>query len=117
MLNKGPVDQGGWSCIFPDWVGLSLRDPAANPLVRGLGAKGFPPWVSSPRLEELRQAWFGAGDLATQQRIAADIQMQALAEVTSIPLGMFYDRNAFRTDLVGVMQGWPPVFWNVHRLN
>ena len=117
MANKGPVDQGGWSCAFPDWVGLSLRDPAANPLVRGLGAKGYPPWASSQRLEELRRAWFGAGDLATQQRIAADIQVEALAEVTSIPLGMFYDRNAFRTDLTGVMQGWPPVFWNVRRLN
>lgn len=115
LRNKGPVDKGGWSCFFPDWVGTSLRDPAANPLVRGIGAAGRPPWASSPRLEDLRDAWFRAPDLATRQRIAAEIQIEALNEVTAIPLGLFYDRTAYRTELTGVLQGWPVVFWNVRR--
>jgi peptide/nickel transport system substrate-binding protein len=115
MQNEGPVDKGGWSCWFPDWLGISLRDPAANPVVRGNGAAGGPAWVpTSPRLEELREAWFDAGDLATRQRIAAEIQVQALSDVTTIPLGLLYDRTAYRTELVGILQGWP-VFWNVRR--
>jgi peptide/nickel transport system substrate-binding protein len=110
--NKGSVDQGGWSCVFPDWVGLSLRDPAANPLARGIGVQGRPGWATSPHLEELREAWFAASDLATQRRIAAQIQVQALTDVTMIPLGLFYDLTAYRTDLTGVLPGWPTVFWN-----
>ncbi len=114
LYNKGPVDKGGWSCWFPDWLGMSLRDPAASPVVRGNGSAGRPPWANSPRLEELRAAWFEAGDLATRQRIAAEIQVQALADVTVIPLGLFYDRTAYRAELAGILQGWP-VFWNVRR--
>ena len=115
VFNKSHVDKGGWSCWFPDWVGLSLRDPAVNPVVRGNGTAGPPPWTTSPRLEKLREAWFDAGDLVTRQRIAAEIQVQALADVTTIPLGLFYDRAAYRTELEGVLPGWPTVFWNARR--
>jgi peptide/nickel transport system substrate-binding protein len=93
---------------------MSLRDPAANLVVRGNGAAGRPPWATSPRLEQLREAWFDAGDLAARQRIAAEIQVQALSDVTAIPLGLFYDRTAYRTELTEVLEGWP-VFWNVRR--
>jgi peptide/nickel transport system substrate-binding protein len=118
LENKGPVNQGGWSCYFPDWVGLSLRDPAANPYARGIGARGRRGWATSTRLEELREAWFAAPDLAMQQRIAAEIQVQALlTDVTIIPLGLFYDLIAYRTELTGVLPGWPTVFWNARRLS
>ena len=117
LRNRGAVDQGGWSCCFPDWVGLSLRDPAVNPYARGMGANGRPGWATSPRLEELRKDWFAAPDLATQQRIAAEIQVQALTDVTIIPLGLFYDLTAYRTELTGVLPGWPTVFWNARWLS
>ena len=51
---------------------------------------------------------------AGRWRIAAEVQLQALADVTSIPLGLFYDRTTYRTELSGVLQGWP-VFWNVRK--
>ncbi len=115
LRNQGPVEQGGWSCFFPDWVGLSLRDPAANPCVRGIGARGRCGWTTSPRLEELREAWFAAPDLATRHRIAAEIQAQALTDVTIIPLNLFYDLTAYSADLPGVLPGWPTVFWNARK--
>jgi peptide/nickel transport system substrate-binding protein len=43
--------------------------------------------------------------------------VQALTDVTVIPLGLFYDLSAYRKELTGVLPGWPTVFWNVRWLS
>jgi len=113
-LNQGPVDQGGWSCATYDMVGTDLIDPAVNPLLRGNGKNGRPGWPTSPRIEELRNAWLDAADLATRKRIAAEMQLQAFQDVPYIPLCLVYYYTAYRTDLTGVLPGFT-VFWNVRR--
>ncbi len=115
LQKRDPVDHGGWSCFFTWWEGPDVLNPAVHPYVRGNGTDGRAGWPTSPRLEELRNAWLDAPDLVTQQRIAAEIQVQALNDVTVIPLGMTYSQTAYRSDLTGVLTGFPPVFWNVRR--
>jgi len=112
---KDPVDQGGWSCTAVSLVATDLMDPAVNSYLRGNGtdAPRFG-WPTSARLEELREMWLEAPDLATRKRIASEIQLQAFQDVPYIPLSLDYRFAAYHNDLVGVLEGFP-VFWNVRR--
>jgi peptide/nickel transport system substrate-binding protein len=116
ILKKDPVDQGGWSCYFTWWAGNDVLNPGIHPWLRGNGVAGRSGWPTSPRLEELHDAWLDAPDLSAEKRIAAEIQAQALRDVTFIPLGFTYPQTAYRSDLTGVVTSFPPVFWNVHRV-
>jgi peptide/nickel transport system substrate-binding protein len=112
---KAPVDQGGWSCTSFVGAGIDFIDPAVNPNLRGNGTNSpRPGWPTSPRIEELRDAWLDASDLATRKRIATEIQLQAFQDVPYIPLCLIYYFTAYRNDLAGVLPGFS-VFWNVRR--
>jgi peptide/nickel transport system substrate-binding protein len=112
--NKGPVDQGGWSCFFTGWEGEDHLDPSNHYAIRGNGNEpaGWPGWCVSPRLEALRNAWFDAPGKAAQRKICEDIQLQCMVDVPSVPLGQFVQHTAYRTSLTGVLPGFP-TFWNV----
>lgn len=69
-------------------------------------------WPESPRIEELRDAWFAAPGLDAQRRIARDIQAQAFADVPYIPLGQYFTRTAYQANLTGALNG-NPVYWNI----
>ena len=69
-----------------------------------------------PKLEELRDAWFNAPDLAAQKKIGAEIQLQAFEDVPYYPLGLAQQPTAFRQDITGVPEGFV-IFWNVRRLS
>ena len=84
-----------------------MLNPAVHGHVRGNGTNGRPGWPTSQRLD--------ASDLTTQQRIAADIQVQVFTDVPFIPLGLLYNYSAYRADLTGVLAGPPSLFWNVRR--
>ena len=114
--NKGSVDQGGWSCLSTGWEGVDHMDPSNHYAIRGNGndSSAWPGWCVSLRLEELRNAWFEAPDIAAQQRICRDMQAQCMVGVPSIPLGQFIQPTTYRTNLTGVSKGFP-TFWNVQR--
>jgi peptide/nickel transport system substrate-binding protein len=63
----------------------------------------------------LREAWFSAPDLPAQQKIAAEIQIEAFASVPYIPLGQFDRPTAYRSTLSGVIPAPPPILWNVEK--
>jgi peptide/nickel transport system substrate-binding protein len=69
-------------------------------------------WPSSARIEDLRQQWMDAPDLAAQQGIARELQVQALTDVPYIPLGQMLQATAYKADLTGVLNGFA-LFWNV----
>jgi peptide/nickel transport system substrate-binding protein len=110
-----PVDQGGWSCYCTDWLGTNSLNPAMHIFLRGNGSAQRPATPASPRLEGLRDAWLQAPDLATRQALAAEIQVQALSDVSAVPLGQEYPHTAYRASLEGVFPEMPHVFWNVRR--
>jgi peptide/nickel transport system substrate-binding protein len=111
--NKGPGDKGGWSALFTTLSGLDLQVPSGHAF-RANGEKAWFGWVSSPRIEALRGAWLDAEDVASQQRIAADIQRQWWIDVPHIPIGQWFQPMAWRDGLEGMLDGFP-VFWNVRR--
>ncbi len=114
--NKGPVAQGGWSCFNTGWEGMDQMDPSNHYAIRGNGDKpgAWPGWCTSEKLEALREAWFEAPTLEAQQAICRDMQLQCMVDVPSIPLGKYIQPTAYRTNLTGVMKGFP-VFWNVKK--
>ena len=104
--NTGPVEAGGWSCFVTAWGGMDHVDPAVHQPLRGNG--GSPgAWAgsfASPRMEELRQAWFEAPDLAAQQAICVDMQKLGLEQVPYFPLGAFTFSTATRRDIARLAQ-------------
>ncbi|MBK1660907.1 ABC transporter substrate-binding protein [Paracraurococcus ruber] len=114
--NKGPADQGGWSCFSTGWEGADHMDPSNHYAIRGNGDQpsAWPGWCTSPKLEALRNAWFDAPDLAAQQAICRDMQVQCMQDVPSIPLGQFVQPTAYRTNVTNVARGFP-TFWGVRK--
>ncbi len=111
---KEPVDQGGWSIYHTSWAGIDQSNPVGHVFLRGNGEKATVGWPTSPKLEELRTAWLRAPDLAAQQKLCAEMQLQAFHDVPYIPLGQYLAPTAFQANLSGVLHG-NPVFWNIRR--
>ena len=84
--NKTPLAQGGWSVLIALFSSAEFMTPAGNVLLRGNGKDAWFGWPTAPKLEELREAWFDAPDLAAQKKIGVDIQKQFFIDVPYIPL-------------------------------
>jgi peptide/nickel transport system substrate-binding protein len=95
------VEKGGWSIFHTSWSGLDQINPAGHIFLRANGKAASPGWPTSPRLEELRDAWFKAPNLAAQQSLAQQIQLQAFQDVPYIPLGQYFQPTAYQANLTG----------------
>jgi peptide/nickel transport system substrate-binding protein len=113
-VKQDPVDKGGWSIFQTSWGGVDQFNPAVHAFLRGNGKDGLMGWPVSPRIEELRNQWFRAPDLAAQKAICAQMQLQAFQDVPYIPLGQVKGPTAYRKELQGVLGGLP-LFWNITR--
>ena len=113
--NKGSREAGGWDAFITTYEGLTMADPATNVALRGNGGDAWFGWPTSPRLEDLREHWLDAADLATQRHVARQIQEVALEEVPFIPLGQIFTATATRTDISHIVPAPFPLFWGVQR--
>jgi peptide/nickel transport system substrate-binding protein len=104
--------RGGWNVFFSGLTGVGGFDPANNFALRGNGRAAWFGWPDSPRLEELRQAWFDAPDPATQRAACAQIQLQAFGDVPHIPLGDYSFFHACRRNVSGFSRAFAQ-FYNV----
>jgi len=92
-----------------------LLTPAVNNQLRTNGDKAWFGWPSNARIEALREEWFQAQDLATQQKLASEIQVAAYDFVPYVPTGQFLIPTAYRKNLDGIIIA-PVVFlWNVDK--
>ncbi len=112
--NREPIERGGWSMLLTAFSSFEFVDPSGHMPLRGNGLNAWPGWPTSPRLEELRDAWFDAPNLATQQVIARDIQRTAFDELPYIPVGAYMSVTAHRRNLTGRVPGFA-LFWNIRR--
>lgn len=109
-LSKNAPDAGGWNAFAVNFQGIDWLTPAGHVPLRGDGS--YPGWSKSERTESLRAQWLASGDLATQQRLAREIQLAAFDEVPFYPLGQYKQPTAYRNSITGVLNG-TAVFWNV----
>jgi peptide/nickel transport system substrate-binding protein len=112
---KDPLDKGGWSVFHTFWGGIDQFNPLGHAILRAQGPEtGLFGWPTSPTLEDLRNKWIAAPDLASQKKIAEAIQLQAFQDVPYIPLGQNFYNTAYRKSITGVLKGFV-MFWNVRR--
>jgi peptide/nickel transport system substrate-binding protein len=116
-LSHQPPDKGGWNA-FAYFLDRSTptTNPFGNPAIRADGRAGWDGWPSSPRIETLRRNWLDASGLDEEKRICIELQKQLWQDVPYIPMGEFWQATAYRKDLVGVLSGCFPVFWDVRRI-
>jgi peptide/nickel transport system substrate-binding protein len=112
-VSKKPPAEGGWNAFCSFNSGVDFFTPATHYPLRGDGEKGFFGWSSSPRIEELRDAWLDAPDLAAQKKIATEMQAQAFVDVPYLPLGMFYNPSVYRRDITDIVHGSRSVSFQV----
>ena len=114
--SQSPPDKGGWNVFFT-LIDRSIPNihPFGNPNLRADGKAAYDGWPDSPQIEKLRRAWLDACDLAEQQRIAAELQMQVWQDVPFIPMGEYWQTTAYRKGLTGIIPGCFTVFYNVKR--
>ena len=113
--SKNPIDQGGWSIFHTWWPSDSIMNPVVSAIIRGQGDKGWFGWFSDPKIEALTTDFLTAKDADARLKITDAIQQEAFSQVPTIPLGLFYIRNAYRTDLKDMLVSQAPFFWSVRR--
>jgi len=106
-------EKGGWNLLHTWWLATDLANPAVHPALSGAGPRAWPGWPNVPELEQLTTAWVRTTDQATRKRLAEQIQMLALNEVTYVSLGEWDYPTVFRKSVRDVVQFGCPVFWNV----
>ena len=102
-----PPAQGGWNVVFTSLNGSGTMDPAAHLGIRANGLKAWAGWPTSPKLEDLRSAWFDTQDVAEQAAICAEIQRQFWLDVPYIPLGQRFGASALNRRVLDVVRGFP----------
>lgn len=113
--NQNPLDQGGWGAFITVMSPLTAANPGSMLSLRGNGRKGWFGWPTDERLEQLREAWFDAPDLAAQKAIAEKVQAQYFETVPFLALCRMQQPTAFRTDIKDMVAASFPVFWGVRR--
>jgi peptide/nickel transport system substrate-binding protein len=111
--SREPADKGGWHIFFTFQTSTQNITPAAATSLRADG-KGWYGWPVDPVMEQLREAWFDAPDLAARQRISRDIQTHFFRNPSFAPLGLYFQPTAFRNGLQDIRQGLPQ-FYGVRR--
>jgi len=110
-----PVDKGGYNIFFTFLGGTGNVTPATAIAIRGTGKAAWVGWPTSDAMEKLRDAWFDAPDLASQQKICAQMQALFWDWVPYVPLGMFDQPTAYHTYLTDIRKGYPQ-FYGVRRV-
>jgi peptide/nickel transport system substrate-binding protein len=113
--NRESVDKGGWSVFHTWWTGSSTANPAVSAPLRGQGSTGWFGWYENAKIEALTTQWLQTTDNPERLRLTNAIQAEAFETVPSIPLGQFFIRSAYRSDLVGLLEGTATYTWNVRR--
>jgi peptide/nickel transport system substrate-binding protein len=113
--SKEPPDHGGWNIFYTYLGGFGNISPGPNIAIRGSGGNSWFGWPTDPEMEALRDTWFEAPDLAAQQKICRDMQVNFWQNPAYVPLGMYDQPTAFHNYLQDVHDGWPQ-FYGVKRV-
>ena len=115
-LRKTPPADGGWNGFMTAWLSVDMMNPLTNSMVNASCDKAAFGWPCDAEVERLRDAYARAPDLASRQKIAAELQARAVQYGTHIHLGQYTLPTATRGDrLSGVVTSPIPVFWNIDK--
>lgn len=112
--NNRNSSEGGWHIAGTFTAGMGLLNPSGKNFLRGSGTSAAFGWSDIPRLEELRNTWFQAPDEAAQAAICREIQAIAFETLPYLPIRLYLQKIACRSDLMDMQKGLP-VFYGVQR--
>jgi peptide/nickel transport system substrate-binding protein len=110
-----PPSQGGWNVFHTTWGGLATSNPGSSFPLRGNGRQGWFGWPTDAKMEELRDQWFDAPDVAAQKQVCERIQLEAFQSIPFMPIGQWYYPWAIRKDLTDFVKCANVLFWGVRR--
>ena len=113
--SKEPVEKGGWSIMHtwrPSTIGYT---PMEHSQIRGFGASSWFGWYKDEEMEAMIRRLVETTDPKEQDAIVLGVQKRAFDLAPYVPIGSFQIRKAYRKDLVGMVEGTAPYFWNVRR--
>lgn len=109
--SQEPIDKGGWNIFYTYLGGFGNISPAPNITIQSSGKQGsWFGWPTDPKMDELRAAWFNAPDVASQKKIAEEMQVEFYKSPPYVPLGMYDQPTAFHKYLTDVRDGWPQFY-------
>jgi peptide/nickel transport system substrate-binding protein len=115
-INKRtPPEQGGWHSFQVSHAGTDCINPAAYLGLRADGEKAWFGWPDSPGVERGIADWFASTSLEQEKAIAERINRAALEDVVFVPTGFFLAKQAWRSNLKGVVTAPIPVFWGTSK--
>ncbi len=114
--SRAPVSSGGWSLFPCTWSGVVIGTPPSNFMVRGIGPAGYAGDFTDPAIEHLTTTYMESGSGADQQTLLNEIQQRAFEQAPSVPLGQWFRKTAFRSDITGIIPAWISLPWNVRRI-
>ncbi len=115
--SQNPLSQGGWGAFITLMSPLTAANPGSMLALRGNGRQGWFGWPTDPLIEELREGWFDAPDLAAQKSFAEKIQLRALETIPFYVLCRMRAPMALRSDIQDVVTPSAfPLFWGVRRV-
>ena len=112
---RAPVEQGGWHTFGVSHAGTDCINPAAYLGLRANGEKAWFGWPDSPAVEAGIADWYASPTLDGERAIADRINVAALDDVVFVPTGQFLSKQAWRSNVRGVIAAPVPVFWGVSK--
>jgi len=114
VMRKEPPEDRGWNVTLASIGVLDVVNPVTSLFLNTACNKASAGWPCDDKIEELRNAFALATDLAKQKAIAEQIQVRAMELGTHYPLGEWYSASAVSARTAGWLR--PPsttAFWNV----
>ncbi len=115
VKKRAPVELGGWHTFGVSHAGTDCINPAAYLGLRANGEKGWFGWPDSPAVEAGIAEWYGSTSLESEKAIADRINVAALDDVVFVPTGQFLSKQAWRSNVRGVITAPIPVFCDVSK--
>ncbi len=114
-VNRGPLNQGGWS-MFPTVTPVpEYTSPLIASFVRGNGKDAFFGWPTDPEGERIHDEWVLETDPAKQTSLEKAYEQHACEFLPFLPLGRYVQSSAWRDNITGILKGPTIVFWNVKK--
>ena len=113
--SQKPADEGGWNIFHTTAVAPEFMSPASHLALRGNGKAGWAGWFGDPKMEDLRNQWFAAPDLAAERKTAAAMEQEGFDQVPYVPLGQIQQPTLYRTAVTGIVPASAPLFWGLRK--
>jgi peptide/nickel transport system substrate-binding protein len=107
VSRRANIETGGWHCytsINPGW----RSTPGTHYLL-------FSHYYRDARMNELRDDWVDAPDLAAEKRVAEDVQRRFFENPPMLPLGQYYTASAYRAAVSDILPASFGVFWGLRK--